>query len=170
MTDRSRIYVADLAAYNNGIIHGAWIDLLKDPASIQDEIKNIFERSPIADAEEYAIHDYENFGGYRVGEFESIDELCEIAKFLADFPEFGGELLSILGNFEEARRIAEHEYCGLHRSVADYAQELTEGCGEVPDHLAPYIDYQAMGRDWELSGDLLTVVVGFERVHIFNNV
>lgn len=170
MTDAPRIYVADLAAYNNGIIHGAWIDLLQDPASIQDEIKTIIEQSPVANAEEYAIHDYENFGGYRVREFDSIDELCEMARFLTDFPEFGGELLSIFGDLEEARRIAEHEYYGLYRSVADYAQELTEDCVEVPDHLAPYIDYQAMGRDWELSGDILAVAVGFERVHIFNNV
>lgn len=80
MTDAPRIYVADLAAYNNGIIHGAWIDLPQDQAIIQYEIKKIIEQSPVANAEEYAIHDYENFGGYRVREFESIDELCEIAR------------------------------------------------------------------------------------------
>lgn len=34
------IYVADLAAYNNGILHGVWIDATKDIADIWQKENN----------------------------------------------------------------------------------------------------------------------------------
>ncbi|MEW8626270.1 MAG: antirestriction protein ArdA [Candidatus Thiodiazotropha sp.] len=37
----------------------------------------------------------------------------------------------------------------------------------MPEHLAYYINYEAIGRDMELSGDIYTLETGFERVHIF---
>ena len=54
-----RIYVACLAAYNNGYLHGDWIDADQDVDEIRDEIATMLARSPIEHAEEYAIHDYE---------------------------------------------------------------------------------------------------------------
>ena len=170
MNDYSRIYVADLAAYNNGDLHGVWIDLSDDMDCIQEDIRVMLEESPVVGAEEYAIHDYEGFCGYSVGEFDAIEELREVAVFLSEFTEFGGVLLSFAGNLGEARRIAEEGYCGLYDCLAHYAQELTEECGDVPSHLAPYIDYQLMGRDMELNGDLIALEIGFEKVHIFRNI
>lgn len=170
MTDSPRIYVADLAAYNHGILHGVWIDLSVGMDCIEEDIREMLEDSPIVGAEEYAIHDYENFCGYSVREFDAIRELREVAVFIAEFSEFGSELLTIAGSLDEARRIAECGYCGLYGSLADYAQELTEECGHVPEHLAPYIDYEAMGRDMELNGDLIVIKIGFEKIQIFHNI
>jgi len=170
MTDTPRIYVADLAAYNNGVLHGNWIEVSDDPDSIRDEIQGMLKASPMAGAEEHAIHGYEGFAGYRVAEYESIETLCQVAEFLSNFPEFGGELLNVSGDLNEARRIADEGYCGYYASLADYAEELTEQCGEVPEHLAPYIDYESMGRDMELNGDLLVIEVGFEKIHVFHNI
>lgn len=170
MNDQPRIYVADLAAYNNGDLRGVWIDLSGDMDCIQEEIKVMLEGSPIGAAEEYAIHDYEGFCGYAVGEYDELAELREVAIFLSELTEFGGVLLSFIGNLEEARRIAEEGYCGLYDSLTHYAQELTEECGDVLSHLAPYIDYQLMGRDMELNGELIALEIGFEKVHIFRNI
>lgn len=170
MTDSPRIYVADLAAYNSGILHGAWIDLSGSMDCIKEEIREMLDGSPIDDAEEYAIHDYENFGGYSVREFDPIEELSEVACFLSEFTEFGSELLTVAGSLEEARRFAEAGYCGLYGSLADYAQELTAECGNVPSHLAPYIDYESMGRDMQLNGDLIVIEIGFEKIQIFHNI
>ncbi len=39
-----RIYVACLAAYNNGYLHGAWIDADQDADEIRDEIAAICAR------------------------------------------------------------------------------------------------------------------------------
>jgi len=57
-----RIYIADLAAYNNGILHGIWVDATLDIDDIWQQIKDMLKQSPVDDAEEIAIHDYEGFG------------------------------------------------------------------------------------------------------------
>lgn len=55
------------------------------------------------------------------------------------------------------------------KSLAEYAQELTEETTEIPDHLAFYLDYEAMGRDMALGCDVFTIETGFEQEHIFWN-
>jgi len=72
MSEEIRIYVADLAAYNNGKLHGVWIDATQDLDDIQEQINAMLEKSPEGFAEEYAIHDDEGFGGYSVGEYDGI--------------------------------------------------------------------------------------------------
>ena len=74
-----RIYVACLAAYNNGYLHGAWIDADQDAGQIRDEIAAILARSPVEDAEEYAIHDYEGFEGVSISEYAGIDSVARIS-------------------------------------------------------------------------------------------
>lgn len=71
MCEEIIIYVADLAAYNNGILHGVWIDACDDLEAIKEQINEMLSDDP----EEYAIHDYEGFEGYSVSEWSSIDEL-----------------------------------------------------------------------------------------------
>lgn len=56
-----------------------------------------------------------------------------------------------------------------HSRLTDYAQELTEETTSIPPHLTMYIDYRAMARDMEYSGDLFTLETGFEQVHVFWN-
>lgn len=45
--------------------------------------------------------------------------------------------------------------------------ELTEDSVQIPESLARYIDYNAMSYDMEVGGDIFTIEVGFEEVHIF---
>ena len=69
-------------------------------------------------------------------------------------------------NLDDARSRFD-EYAGEYDSLADYAEELTEQSGlEIPQSLAPYIDYKAMAHDYEQSGDFLTFEVSHS-VHIF---
>jgi antirestriction protein len=169
MSNQIKIYVADLAAYNSGHLHGAWIDATAELEDIQDQINAMLASSPVEGAEEYAIHDHEGFDGYRLGEYEGIEAAHEIALFIEEYPDFGGALLGHLGNLDDARKAAEENYCGCHKSLADYAQELTEESTEIPQNLRYYIDYAAMARDMELNGDVFTVETGYEEIHIFWN-
>jgi antirestriction protein len=169
MTNAIRIYVADLAAYNAGYLHGVWIDATLEPAEMQDQIDDLLKASPVCGAEEYAIHDYEGFGDYALSEYAGLETAHEIAEFLAEYPEIGSGLLSHFGNLDDARKAASEDYCGCHKSLADYAQELTEETTEIPANLAFYIDYEKMARDMELNGDVFTVETGFDEVHIFWN-
>ena len=47
-----RIYVACLAAYNAGQLHGEWINADREANEIQADIKSILEKSPEASAED----------------------------------------------------------------------------------------------------------------------
>ena len=163
------LYVADLAAYNAGFLHGVWVDATDDPADMEAAVHAMLATSPVPGAEEYAIHDYEGFGGYPLSEFTGLAEAHEIACFIDDYPSFGSELLAHVGDLEEARKTAEEDYCGRYGSLADYAEELTEQTIEVPVALAYYIDYAAMGRDMQINGDIFTVETGYEAMHIFWN-
>ena len=169
MNNEIRIYVADLAAYNAGKLHGIWIDATEDLEVIHKQVRAMLATSPERGAEEYAIHDYEGFAGYDLSEYEGLEAAHEIACFIEDYPDFGGELLNHFSDLGEARRVAEEDYCGCYSTLADYAQELTEECTAIPENLAFYIDYEAMGRDMALNGDVFTIETGFEAVHIFWN-
>ena len=168
MSNEIRIYVADLVAYNAGHLHGVWIDASEDINDIWEQIKTMLANSPVENSEEHAIHDYEGFGGYALTEYAGIETAHEVACFIAEYPGFGGELLNHFGGeLEEARTSAEENYCGCYKSLADYAQELTEETTQIPEQLAYYIDYERMGRDMEMSGDIFTLETGLETVHVF---
>jgi antirestriction protein len=168
MCEEIRIYVACLAAYNNGKLHGVWIDALEDLDDIQDKINAMLKSSPEEDAEEYAIHDYEGFGGYGLSEYEGIRTVHEIACFIDDYPAIGGELLNNFGgDLDDAKKAAEENYSGCYKALSDYAEELTDNTADVPENLAYYIDYERMGRDMEMSGDIYTIETAHDEVHVF---
>ena len=168
MSNDIRIYVADLAAYNNGKLHGVWIIATDDLDDIREQVNQMLAESPEGFAEEYAIHDYEGFDGYALSEYEGLEAAHDIACFIEEYPDFAGELLNNFGgNLEEARTAAEENYCGCYKSLADFAEELTEETTQIPDNLAYYIDFERMGRDMELSGDIFTIETGYEEIHIF---
>lgn len=163
-----RIYVADLAAYNSGYLHGVWIDATQDIEDIQTEINTMLAASPVEDAEEYAIHDYEGFGGYYLGEYAGIDTAHEIACFIEEHEEIAADLLAhFSGDLDDARKAIEENYCGQYSSLADYAEELTEQGTTIPDNLKYYIDYERMARDMEMSGDIYSIETAHDEVHVF---
>ncbi len=161
-----RIYVACLAAYNNGILHGCWIDAEQEPDEIRSGITSMLKASPIAGAEEYAIHDYEGFEGASLSEYQGIESVAELAAFVAEHGELGGKLIEYFGDLDAAREAIEDHYAGEYKSLADFAQELTEQSTEIPASLQYYIDWERMARDLEIN-DVLTIETGFECVHIF---
>lgn len=161
-----RIYVACLASYNNGILHGAWIDACQDEAAVWDEIKAMLKVSPVPGAEEYAIHDYEGFEGARIEEYSGIAEVCALAAFIEEHGALGGRLLEHFGDLESAKAAIDEDYHGAFASVAEFAQELTEETTQIPEPLRYYIDYERMARDLEIN-NILAIETGFEQVHIF---
>ncbi|MBL8500589.1 MAG: antirestriction protein ArdA [Nitrosomonas sp.] len=152
------------------VSHGVWIDACDELDEIKAQINEMLATSPEGFSEEYAIHDYEGFGGYNLSEYAGIEAAHNIACFIAEYPEFGSELLNQFGgDLEEARTAAEENYCGCYKSLADYAQELTEETTQIPESIAYYVDYERMGQDMDLNGDVFTIEAGYETVHIFWN-
>jgi len=162
-----RIYVACLAAYNNGYLHGRWIDADQDADGMRAEIADMLKASPVPGAEEWAIHDYEGFEGAELSEYTGIDRVAELAGFVAEHGELGGKLLNHFSGDIDQARSAFDDYAGRFASLADYAQTLTEDITDIPPTLVHYIDYEAMARDMEIGGDVFTIELGFEDVHVF---
>lgn len=168
-TTPPRIYVACLAAYNSGYLHGAWIDADQDEEAIRAEIAAMLERSPIEGAEEYAIHDYEGFEGVCISEYAGIESVRRTAAFIVEHGALGAALLEHFSDdIDEAEETLTDRYHGQFSSLAAYVQELTEDTTAIPESLRYYIDWQAMARDAELSGDVFTVETAHDEVHVFS--
>lgn len=163
-----RIYVACLASYNNAILHGVWIDAHQDTDEIWAEVSAMLKASPIPEAEEFAIHDYEGFGKAALHEYSSLETVSQLAEFICTHGEdLGGAVLDRFDGDLDAAHAAFEDYAGCYRSLAEFMQECTEDTTQIPQNLQYYIDYEAMGRDAELGSDLFTIETGFEDVHIF---
>jgi antirestriction protein len=166
-TENPRIYVACLAAYNNGILHGTWIEAT-EAWRMWEATRDMLAKSPIPNAEEWAIHDYEGFASIRISEYASFDHVAELAAFIAEHGALGGELLDhFCGDLDEARGALEDRHLGQYESLADYVQDITEETTAIPHTLRHYIDWQAMARDCELNGDLFTIQTAHDSVHVF---
>ena len=170
--DRPAIYVACLASYNAGTLHGDWI-WADDADEMRDATRAMLARSPEPGAEEWAIHDHAGFEGARIEEYQSFETVAEIAAFIETRGEVGAKVLEHYGqDLDDARRAFE-DYRGAFRSLEDYAFGMVEECGpEVPEAFRHYINWAAMGRDMELNGDVFTVEAdtgehGAREVHVF---
>jgi len=163
-----KIYVACLATYNNGYLHGEWIDAHQDVHDLYAEIKKIIASSPILHAEEFAIHDYEGFGDVYVGEYISLETISALADFIVEHGELGAGVLSCMnGDIDEARRVLEDCYYGEHDSEEDFAISFAEETMTIPDYLSFYIDYEKMARDLFIS-DFFSVEIN-HKMHVFSN-
>lgn len=93
-TATPRIYVASLSDYVAGRLLGRWIDADQEPDEIRAEIQAMLATSEQAPAEEWAIHDFDNFGRYRVSEYASIDLVSLVGRAIAeaDSPAFNAWL------------------------------------------------------------------------------
>ncbi len=169
--DNPSIYAADLAAYNNGILHGAWIDATRDLEDMQKALQEMLKASPMGQrAEEWAIHDYASFHSLRISEHQGLEHVRELALFVEEHGRLGTGVLENFGyDVEQAKEALEESYAGQYVYLSDFAEQLTEDTTEVPEALQYYIDYEAMGRDMELGGDIFTVKTEHLVVHVFWN-
>ncbi len=163
-----RIYVACLAAYNNGWLHGAWIDVEDDADAVREAINAMLKASPVAGAEEYAIHDHEGFGGVEIAEYAGVDKVAAIASFLRERGTLGALVLEhFCGDLDAAASALDEDYWGVFASLADGYQEMTEETLTIPEALRLYIDWEAMARDARLNGEVFTVETAHDEVHVF---
>jgi antirestriction protein len=153
-----RIYVACLAAYNNGKLHGRWIDATQGASAIRDEIQEMLSESPEPNAEEWAIHDYEGFGQIRLSESEDIARVAELAELIAEHGEAFTAFAEAEGADYATADAFQDRYCGEYGSEEEYAEQcIDDGLfGEIPEPIAPYLDVEKIARDLFIN-DYLSV-------------
>jgi antirestriction protein len=171
MNDTPRIYVACLSAYNNAHLHGAWIDCDRDSDEIMDDIKAMLVASPMPDAEEWAIHDYEGFHGITISEHESLDRLVELAEKLEEHGEAFAAFLDHY-NFEDIDDF-EDRYQGCYKNKQDFAEEYYEQSGMIKQFEGAglkscYIDFEMIARDMFIDG-YSGIDRGHETLYVFSD-
>ena len=165
-----QIYVASLSDYNNGILHGRWIEATEDPEAAQDQIDEMLAESPTTKkygdvAEEWAIHDYEGFGNIRVGENEALSTISLWARGIHSHGlAFSAWVAHVGETNDETIQQFEDCYQGAWESTDAYAENFLDQLGaeqtinETPNWLQPYLNLDVAGfaRDLEINGDIIT--------------
>lgn len=169
-----KIYVACLAAYNNGILHGAWIDVNKDYDEVMKEVRDMLASSPMPDAEEWEIHDTDCDLPYFKPENYSIRQLCDIADQLEN--ETAEEHIEpFLGWCQHTGNDIDFDayqdflglYLGEFDSEADFCEEQYEELfGEIPESLRYHIDWESMAEEWFINS-YLSVDNADRNVYVF---
>ena len=147
-TTGPRIYVASLADYNAGRLHGKWIDADQDADAIQTEVNAMLAESKEPIAEEWAIHDYE-LGGIQIGEWESFEKISTWATGIAEHgPAYAAWVANAPDYNIESDDFLE-AYAGEFHSLSDFTTEIYDGMYSETElgPLAMYIDWDAVGRD-----------------------
>jgi antirestriction protein len=170
------IYVASLADYNNGVLHGAWIEAARDQSDIQADIDAMLAQSREPGAEEFAIHDYDQFGRCRIHEHDPIDLVARIARGIQEHGYAFSAWADVHEGSPERWDDFTEAYLGHYDSVQDYADQLIDDLGytaelaKLPESLRRYLrfDTEALGRDMELSGDIYVVANPNGGVWIFH--
>ena len=165
--DDAKIYVADLAEYNNGRLVGKWLDLsdYSSGAEVMEAIQEMLDEQTKKDKfgdvhEEYAIHDYEGFPRSFYSEYmgeSDFDALYEMMK-VADSSNLPLEVLmeavSDLGYEENPERVAEAYYSSVPASMGnewrDFAYDYIDSIGNITEAVSKpeyYFDFESFGSD-----------------------
>ena len=164
-TLQPKIYVASLADYNDGRLHGAWLDATGDPDELREGISRMLAAAPAPGAEEWAIHDYDDFAGARLGENENLETVSVIARGLQEHGPAFGAWVDICDRDREAMDDFDEAFVGHYDSVTAYADFLLDDLGYreeikrlLPAWLLDYVntDAELFGRDLDASGQIYT--------------
>lgn len=156
-----KIFIESLADYNNGKSIGEWIEVSGDVEDLQAEINRILDKSQYK-AEEWAIHDSENFEPFEISQYEGLESIVRKANILEELDNSGClEAFEIWWEYQcinltvDEGDIIENfheEYRGEYDNEEDYAHQFMNDCYEIPEHLKYYIDYEAVWRDLSYDG------------------
>ncbi len=162
----AKIYVADLAEYNNGRLVGKWFDFsdYSDASELMVAIQEMLDEQTAKDKygevhEEWAVHDFEgfprNFYSEYMGEkdFEKLYQIAEVANDRGLPIDVLMEAVADFGADEdEIERIAEAYYSSVRPSYGgewrSFAMDMVDEIGiEGINNAEYYFDYDSFGSD-----------------------
>jgi antirestriction protein len=168
--DTPSIYVACLAAYNAGYLHGKWIDATQSEDDIDTKIEHMLASSPIEDAEEWAVHSHMNFCGLNL-EFCGIEAISKLAQFIIEHGALGVAVHRYFGeqsDIDATIQFLEDNYAGAYESEAEFAESIfyeTDVTPDFPQHILSYINFEHYAYDLFIN-DYLSFGIDGE-THVF---
>lgn len=183
-----RIWIGCLAAYNQGILHGEWVDAAQDADDLESIAKEILSRSPVPGAEEFFIADSEGFGALPIGDYTPLSDVSLLAQMIE---EIGDPFIAFVGlrglsylltpktDLSTLRAQFEEAYLGEYEDAESYAEELhsfrvqalVQEEKRFPGSfsLLSYVDWTRIARDMETNGDVSFVNAPGNGVYVFSN-
>jgi antirestriction protein len=164
----AKIYVADLAEYNDGRLVGKWFDLsdYSDASELMVAIQEMLDEQTAKDKngevhEEWAVHDFEGFPRSFYSEYmgeKDFEKLYQIAEVANDRGLPIDVLMEAVADFgadeDQIERIAEAYYTSIPASMGnesrDFAYEYIDSIGSITDAVSNpdfYFDYESFGSD-----------------------
>lgn len=153
-TDTAKLFVTDYASYNEGnqFKHGHWVDLsdFSNADEFNEYLENHFAECGIDDPE-YMFTDFEGFPKSFYSESMSADEMAK----LFDFINLDDDDKKLMEMYAEATGYGfddieldsvKNSFRGTADSGADFAEQMAEECGEIPENMPSWICI-----DWEAS-------------------
>ena len=167
--DKPSIYVACLSAYVSGYLHGAWIVPKTTKEELLEQIQEILKGSPMDDAEEWAIHDYNNFPD--LGEYPDLEKVCEVQRAFEEYePSIVHGYLSNFCDWDAGslKEDIDEAFVGTFDNFREYADQTADETMEIPDHIAGYFDYE--GFAYDLKMDYWTAEAPGYQEHIYRSI
>ena len=172
--DTPKIYVACLSAYNNGYLHGLWVDATQEPEDIEDDINWMLSWSPVVDTEpceEWAIHDYECWEGIKLSEYEDIETVSELAQLLEEHGTAYAVYYQHYGSDYSTEEDFKDRYLGEYEDEEDFVYQMWEDSGTINQleelNISTfYIDWKAIARDWFIDS-YFSVEVSHKETYVF---
>lgn len=160
------IYVACLASYDAGYLHGAWIDATQAVEAMYADIDAMFKESPVEGAKEFEIRD-DSYG--IVDKNDSIEYVHELADFVKEQGRLGIIVMKDTGCFaDEVAYLLENSYCGSFGAVVDFVDEFVAKHYTLHDFIRTSLDRDFIWHRLECDG-YYAIKVGDEEVHIFDS-
>ncbi len=149
-----KIFLTNLGKYNDGDLVGEWLDL---PLS-DEELKKAFIRIGIDGVkyEEYFITDYENTFGIKVGEYDNLEELNELAELILSLDENDNIIFKALkerdnglSDIEALESIKDFYVDTELLTNIDIANNYIENMNTdgIPEIILNNIDLESLGKD-----------------------
>ncbi len=148
-----RIYVGTYNAYNEGSLKGAWLDL-EDYDDQDDFLRACRELHADESDPEFMFCDHEGIPREFIGECYLKPEFWDYMNCDID-DDVKEAFMYLFDEWNEER--CNSTYIGEFDNRTKMAEQFVDEMGllsEIPENLQYYFDYEAYGRDMELSGDV----------------
>lgn len=147
-----KIYLTNLAKYNEGRLIGKWLDLPLAEEDLSEGLKRV-----LGCDEEYFITDFE--APFSIDEYDNLQELNEFVEELEKLDEYEQEkvfhLINTIG-YSRDDALEKHEDVTFYPNMTleEVTVELVEEgiFGNIADNIKCYIDYEKLARDLSMDG------------------
>ena len=145
-----KVYMACLGCYNEGRLHGSWIDA--DQLEMRYELAEgenpDFAKCTILHHDEWAIHDYDGIPA--IGEHPDIDYLIKVMRCIEEHGEAFLEWFNLdpynKSHHDDLSEAFQDAYAGKWDSKEEFAEDFAESMGYIDSNstnpLWRYIDFE----------------------------